>query len=390
MKYLFENNILKIYLEGKIDAANAVEVQKKIHIIRSKNPSGNMVLDLEKLSSLSKEGLKVLMALPKQEQNLSMINASPKIYELLDRIGLTFLINVKKALPQLSLEQCEIIGQTAKGTLYRFDEETIVKRYINGISAETLEQERKHAQIALSYGVPTITSYEIVQCDHGYATLYKLRNAVTLSSAINSNPDKRDAYTNMYAALLKRLHSTETKPGALPDAKEIYQGKINTMAKYLIEEEFTKLQAFINAVPDRNTIIHGDFHPGNVMLQDNKLFLIGMDDLSIGHPIFDFLSMYLTHVTLTTWPEQLKQTLSLSVDQISKLWDATLKNYFQTSATSYLNSLTRQMELYAGVKTTWCSAVNSTYAQENIEESLTKMRQHILPAIPSITGKLPF
>lgn len=390
MKYSFNNNILKISLEGKIDDANAAEIQKKIRIIRNKYPSGNMILDLEKLSSITKEGLKLLMALPKQEQNLSMVNVSPKIYELLSRVGLTFLIDIKKALPKLSLNDCEIIGQSAKGTLYRLDDETIIKQYNNEISVEALEKERKFAQTAFSYGIPVITSYEIIQCDQGYATLYKLHNAVTLSSAINSNPDKQEEYTNMYAALLKRLHSTETKPGALPDAKEIYQGKINTLTKYLIEEEYEKLQAFIQAVPDRNTIIHGDFHPGNILLQENKLLLLSIEDLSIGHPIFDFLSMYLTHVTLAAWPERLKQTLSLSTEQISQLWDATLKHYFQTGADAYINSLKRQMELYAGVKAAWCSAINSAYAQDNIEEALTKIRQQILPSITAITGKLAF
>ena len=119
MKYSFENNTFTIYLEGKIDATNVRDIFKKIYSLRNENPKGNMVLDLEKLNDLSKEGLKVLMALQKQEQNLTAINVSPKIYKLLDMTGLTFLINVKKAVPKLSLDGCEIIGQSAKAATCR-------------------------------------------------------------------------------------------------------------------------------------------------------------------------------------------------------------------------------------------------------------------------------
>lgn len=43
---------------------------------------------------------------------------------------------------EINVSNCEIIGRGGQGTIYRLDEETIVKLYNPGCSLEAIEKER--------------------------------------------------------------------------------------------------------------------------------------------------------------------------------------------------------------------------------------------------------
>ena len=43
----------------------------------------------------------------------------------------------------------------------------------------------------------------------------------------------------------------------------------------------------IAAVPERSTMVHCDFHAGNVMYQRGEIVVIDMADIGYGYPIFD-------------------------------------------------------------------------------------------------------
>ena len=43
---------------------------------------------------------------------------------------------------EINVSNCEIIGRGGQGTIYRLDEETIVKLYNPGYSLEAIEKER--------------------------------------------------------------------------------------------------------------------------------------------------------------------------------------------------------------------------------------------------------
>ena len=50
------------------------------------------------------------------------------------------------------------------------------------------------------------------------------------------------------------------------------------------------------AIPERKTLIHGDCHFKNIMVQRDELLLIDMDTLSVGYPIFELAALYAPYV----------------------------------------------------------------------------------------------
>ena len=107
------------------------------------------------------------------DKPLPMINVSRDVYDILETTGFTELLEVKKALREVSVEGCELIGAGGYGKVYRIDPETIVKIYNPGISLEFVEQERRTSQKAFLMGVPTAISYDVVKCGDCCGVVYE-------------------------------------------------------------------------------------------------------------------------------------------------------------------------------------------------------------------------
>ena len=59
---------------------------------------------------------------------------------------------------EINVSNCEVVGRGGQGTIFRLDEETIVKLYNPGYSLEAIEKERAAARAALKLGIPTAWS----------------------------------------------------------------------------------------------------------------------------------------------------------------------------------------------------------------------------------------
>ena len=80
-----------------------------------------------------------------------------------------------------------------------------------------------------------------------------------------------------------------------------------------------------DAFADDTSIIHGDFHPRNVMVMDGELVLIDMADITYGNPLYDLGFMILTHVTLS--PEGKLDITGLPGEKVDELWKIFLSVY---------------------------------------------------------------
>ena len=122
MKTRLSNNKLTIFLEGRIDTNNAAAAEAELMSAVRSAEGAEIVLDTEGLSYISSAGLRVLMKLRKQAGTaITVENVSREVYDIFETTGFTELLNVKKALRQLSVEGCELIGSGGFGRVYRID-----------------------------------------------------------------------------------------------------------------------------------------------------------------------------------------------------------------------------------------------------------------------------
>ena len=88
-------NIYK--LSGKIDSSNSSIFEEDIFRFIKENNLDEVILDLQDLLYISSAGLRVILHLKKDIKNISLINVSPEVYEILSITGFNEMMNVEKA-----------------------------------------------------------------------------------------------------------------------------------------------------------------------------------------------------------------------------------------------------------------------------------------------------
>jgi len=133
------------------------------------------------------------------------------------------------------------------------------------------------------------------------------------------------------------------KPGELPDKKQEALVWANYCKDYLPEEIGNKLVALVEAIPDTNNMLHGDYHIKNIMQQNGENLLIDMDTLAMGHPIFEFAAIYAAYVGFSCIDrENVLHFLGIPYEQAQTFWKATLRDYFDTDDEAVLQRIEDQ------------------------------------------------
>jgi uncharacterized protein (TIGR02172 family) len=329
--YRTDKDILCIAIEGRVDASNAAEAEEKIFGIKNDNPGKHTVVDADKLEYISSAGLRVILRLRKEEPKLAIINVAPDVYEVFDMTGFTDMVTVEKAYQRMSTEGCEFIAKGANGAVYRYDDETILKTYFAKDALPEIKQERENARKAFVLGINTAIPYGIVRVDDGYGTVTELLNAVSVTKLIRKNPDDLTEAAKYYIDMLKSIHAIKVEDGEVLDMKEIALDWADFVAAYIPEDQGRKLRALIEAVPKQNTLMHGDYHTNNVMVQNGEPLLIDMDTLCMGHPVFEIGSMFNSFIGYAELDHQnMMDFFGYSFETASRFFNMSVKMYLGT------------------------------------------------------------
>ena len=329
--YRTDKNILYIAIEGRIDASNAALAEEKIFAVRRENEGKHTVIDADNLEYISSAGLRVILKIRKEEPKLAIINVSPEVYDVFDMTGFTDMVTVEKAYKRMSVEGCEFIAKGANGAVYRYDDETILKTYYSKDALPEIQQERESARKAFILGINTAIPYGIVRVGDGYGTVTELLNAVNVTKLLCEDPVNIDKPVEYYVDLLKSIHATEAEEGDFPNMKETAFDWADFVADHIPEAQSKKLRAMLEALPTQNTMMHGDYHTNNVMIQNGEPILIDLDTLCVGHPVFEFGSMYNAFVGFSELDHnEIVRFMGYDYDTAKRFWRMSLRRYLGT------------------------------------------------------------
>ena len=283
-----------IRLEGRIDGVNGSKVEKEI-FAQLDDSVTKVIFDAEKLNYISSMGLRIVLRAKKQFGDVSVINAQPEVYDIFEITGYTSFMPITKALREISIEGCEKIGEGFFGSVYRLDDETVVKVYNIPDAMKMIKRETELAKKAFMWGVSTAISYDIVKVGDKFGAVYELLHAKSIKELIKSEKALK-AFCKKSVETLRQIHSIEVSNQELPSRREQVIEMIYDSKEFLQHQLMDKLVRIIATIPESETVLHSDFHIKNVMMQGDELLLIDMETLSRGHPIFEFAAMHSAYI----------------------------------------------------------------------------------------------
>ena len=333
-----------VKLQGSVDSSNAHQFEEELLAAIS---GQTLTLDAEDLAYISSAGLRVLLKAKKTlGGELVMINVNPEVFEILDMTGFAQILTVHKAIRKVSVEGLKVIGSGQTASVYRMDADTIVKVFRPGIDFGMVQNEIAKAKVAFMHGIPTAISYDVVKVGESYGVVYELLNAKDLADCMKDDPDHMEDYIRMFADVIREMHTTEVAAEQFISSRATTLGALPYMkGRILNDEEYEKVKAIFENVPERRTFIHGDCHAGNVMLQGKELMFIDLSCAGCGHPIFDLMSMYLTAAC-----HQGVLFSNYTKEEAYHIWKVFLGAYLQTEDEALLAKAEEQVAAFSSAR----------------------------------------
>jgi Ser/Thr protein kinase RdoA (MazF antagonist) len=175
------------------------------------------------------------------------------------------------------------VGRTAE--LYAWEGGYVLKLFFDWFELEDIHFEQKMARAIHSSGLPVPAAGEILQVNGHNGLVYERFDGVNMWEVLEKQPWRVFNFARRTAKLHVEMHSNTLRPD-IPSQRRRLEKKLQG-AEVLPDLEKQTFLAALSGLPDGNSICHGDFHPGNILLASSRAVIIDWIDASLGNHLAD-------------------------------------------------------------------------------------------------------
>lgn len=386
LNFNLNDGVLTVSVDGRLDTEASVRFDAEIAEISRSNPHESMVLDAEKLQYVASSGLRTILKLVKTEKNFSMENVSESVYNVFEMTGFSRIMTIRKALRKIDLEKCERIGFGGNGAVYRVSEDEIVKVNYNPATYAALDMELAKAKEAFLLGIPTAISFDLVDCGEGRrGVVYETIKSKTLGETIQSSPERMEELTEKYIEQLNILHAVHTDNPVFGNAKDSYRKQVEDASKFLTEEEGKMLEQILEVLPEGDRLVHCDAHPKNIMIQGKEMLWIDMEGMSVGHPIYDLISISAVLNGMRT-DEVTMSICGMDIQTVLRFKECFIRKYFKTDDPEAVQKYSSMIDVLRLIRAVFAIGFTSKNTAEFRPAIIEKAREVFFPNMRNIVG----
>lgn len=255
---------------------------------------------------------------------------------------------------ELSVDGLELVGEGGNSRVYAMGKRKVVKVFNEGLPLDMIEYEDVRGKEAHAVGVPCARPYGMVRVGNGYGIVYERLVGEDLLSRMAAHKERLLDDVRTFAEQVRTMHAIEVGTGALSDSKQVFLGFLSRLeGRLCTAEEVARLCRVCEVIPNRTSFVHGDCHPGNVMIADGRLVFIDLSSCGYGHPIFDVVGMcsiFLFASRDERRRRDLVLTRDFTADECRAIWKTFLQTYLATSDEALLVRAERQGVGFARVR----------------------------------------
>lgn len=241
---------------------------------------------------------------------------------------------------QIALEEWTLMGEGYNGQAFVSDAHPgvmlkLVRRELG--AAHNVEQEFYASKAAYEMGLPVPEVYEIVRDgkDHGYLC-QRIEGKKSMSRLCADDPARIPELAARMADWGRALHAVPTQQSAYVPSMKALLLKAVGESPLLTEAQRERLATLVEAMPDVQTCLHGDFQPGNLILAGEKHYWIDLGWLAHGWYMMDLAHMCRMMVEDSVIP-QVQDLTHMSREQMLAFWEAFARAYTGTRDVEALN-----------------------------------------------------
>jgi uncharacterized protein (TIGR02172 family) len=223
---------------------------------------------------------------------------------------------------------------------------TLVKLYNPGFEADRAKAEFLTARTVFELGIPTPEPYRLVTDGERFGAEYEMvPNKRSFTRIISQEPERLQEISILFAHWAKKLHETAANTHCLRSYKQVISQFYKE--KNMVPEEFKqRAMAFLEKVPEPETLLHGDLQIGNIITDGKRTLWIDVGEFSYGCPEWDLAMIWIMSQRMTE--ERADRLFHLKPEQLKEHWDFFLPAYLGTSDPQALGAyVKRLMPFYA-------------------------------------------
>lgn len=176
-----------------------------------------------------------------------------------------------------------IIGEGSTATVYEWGEGTVLKLFVKGYPQSSVEREFNNATAINDQNFAKPKVYEIIRYEEQLGIIYDRVDGETLLDWVLKTGDLHKC-----AKYMAKQHKeiVQNSVSSVPNYKQFLKSNIlNASSVNLIERD--RALETLDQLKDGDTLCHGDFHPGNILLSDGLTMVIDFMNVCQGDPLYD-------------------------------------------------------------------------------------------------------
>jgi hypothetical protein len=173
-------------------------------------------------------------------------------------------------------------GRTAE--VFAWGDDQVLKLYRDGWPRRVAEFEHGQALASQQTGYRVPIVGEILEIEGRVGILYERVGGSTMLVQIIKKPYRFPHFSRLMTDLHLEMHQREAEN--LEPVQERLAGKIQAVSEFDEDTQNTLLRHLFS-LPEETKLLHGDFHPDNILLTNNGPVIIDWIDATLGHPLAD-------------------------------------------------------------------------------------------------------
>lgn len=174
-------------------------------------------------------------------------------------------------------------GRTSE--VYRYGADGVAKVLTPSTPQHWAQSEASFTDAVRRIGVPAPEVRDVIEVDGRASIVFEYVAGPSMWQRMLERPDDAAALTRDLASIQRAIHEAGV-PDGLPSLVERLRRKI-AASRELDAGEQERAAALLDQQPIGAALLHGDLHPGNVLLGPDGLVVIDWFDATVGHPTAD-------------------------------------------------------------------------------------------------------